>query len=148
MKLLKQLLIAICLLPSLCFASSACDKTKVLVFNETKSALRLINIDRYGSSKINGINEGDTVEPSETREIEVSSGTGTMGGAAAVLTFVNNADSTAPSDIKFIALDINLTNTLVNCKKRINVRTANNNKFEAYVIPGYENDTKIFIVGQ
>ena len=95
---------------------------------------------------INNISINASILPYSRQDLKIYSGLGTLGGAKGILSFV--ASGQDYSDVKFIALDINLKNRIIFCDVNVTVKSANYNQFDAYVIPGYSKNTKVYIIGQ
>lgn len=148
MKILNKMLFFVLLLPSFALAiESSCNNRIVEIFNNSGSDLMVLDIDLDGNSVFKNIAIGDVIKAGDRRDIKIASGPGTFGSSRGTVSLIELDSSTTVSELKFLHLNINFNNSYVRCERKVEVSQANYNKFTTYVVAGYHQNTKVFIVG-
>lgn len=148
MKIFNKLLLSVLLLPTFAFAiESSCNNTVIELFNNSGSDLMVLDIDMQSTAAFKFIAERDVIKAGDRRDIKLASGQGTFGSIRGTITLIEDNGNTITSELKFLHLNINFENNYVRCTKNVTISQANYNKFTAYVVPGFHQNIKVFIVG-
>ena len=126
--------------------ASPCDRAAIEIYNQTKTPLELIDQDAYGETKITDVRPGFVLEPGAGKAIHVESGLGTRGHAKGVLTFLNKDNLTNDVSHKIVIVSFSFESNLINCSKTTNVVNTESDTFKVYTVPGYNNNSKVYIV--
>ena len=129
--------------------ASPCDNTSIEIYNQTKTSLMVINSEARGSTIVENIGENDVIPAGSERVVTVHSGAGTNGDAKGVITLINQNDELADVNHKFIALKFDFSRHFgLSCSREAEVINANNKNYSTYLVSGYSDNVKLFVVGK
>ncbi len=148
-KLFNKVVLTLGLLTSVPIMASPCNNTSIEIYNQTETPLTVVNNETMGNTIMENIGENDVIPANGQRLVKVFSGPGTYGNAKGVITLINRHDEMADINHKFISLKFDFSSQFgVTCSRQAEVLNANSKEYSAYLISGYSDNVKLFIVGK
>lgn len=145
--LLKSMVASSIVAASVGAMASPCDNAMIELHNETDTVLKIVDVDLMGETTMTPHHASFEINAGDTQVFQIASGVNTHGNAKGVITLINKNNAASGDEHKFMSVTFDFENKLwLSCDKHVEVFSRKTEDYKPYVVPGFKNNVKVFVV--